>query len=41
MKRIQNAKGVKVAGTAQMDSFANELTVMANTIVETEGLKNK
>ncbi len=41
MKRIQNAKGVKVAGTAQMDSFANELTVMANTIVETEGLKKQ
>lgn len=39
MKRIQNAKGLKVAGTAQMDTFANELTVMANTIIETEGLK--
>ena len=39
MKRIQNAKGLKVSGTAQMDSFSNELTVMANTIVETEGLK--
>lgn len=39
MKRIQNAKGLKIAGTAQMDTFANELTVMANTIVETEGLK--
>lgn len=38
MKRIQSAKGLKVAGTAQMDTFANELTVMANTIVETEGL---
>ena len=41
MKRIQNAKGLKVAGTAQMDTFANELTVMANTIVETEGLKKE
>lgn len=39
MKRIKNAKGVKIAGTASMDTFANELTVMANTIVETEGLK--
>lgn len=42
MKRIRNAKGLMVAGTAQMDSFANELTVMANTIVETEsGLKKE
>ena len=41
MKRIQNAKGLKVAGTAQMDTFANELTVMVNTIVETEGLKKE
>ena len=41
MKRIQNAKGVKVAGTAQMDTFSNELTVMANTVIETEGLKKQ
>ena len=42
MKRIQNAKGLMVAGTAQMDSFANELTVMANTIIEMkEGLKKE
>ena len=39
MKRIQKAKGIKIAGTAQMDTFSNELTVMANTIVETEGVK--
>ena len=36
MKRIQKAKGLKIAGTAQMDTFSNELTVMANTILETE-----
>lgn len=36
MKRIQNAKALMVAGTVQMDTFSNELTVMANTIVETE-----
>ena len=41
MKRITSAKGVKVAGTASMDSFSNELTVMVNTIVETEGLKKE
>ena len=41
MKRIQNAKGIKLSGTAQMDTFSNELTVMANTIIETEGLKKE
>ena len=39
MQRIKNAKGLKVAGTASMDTFSNELSVMANTIIETEGLK--
>ena len=39
MKRIQNAPGLKISGTAQMDTFSNELTVMTNTIVEAEGLK--
>ena len=39
IKRIKNAKGVKIAGTAQMDSFSNELTVMVNTIIESEGVK--
>lgn len=42
MKRIQNAKGIMVAGTAQMDSFSNELTVMVSSIVEMEqGLKKE
>ena len=41
MKRIKSAKGVKVAGTAGMDTFTNELSVMVNTIVETEGLKKE
>ena len=39
MKRIQSAKGVKVEGNAQMDTFANEITILANTIIETDGLK--
>jgi len=39
MKRITSAKGIKLSGNAQMDTFSNELTVMANTIVETEGVK--
>ena len=41
MKRIQSAKGIKISGTAQMDTFSNELTVMANTIIEAEGLKKE
>lgn len=41
IKRLKNAKGIKIAGTAQMDSFSNELTVMANTIVESEGVKKE
>ena len=41
MKRITGAKALKVAGTASMDSFANELTVMVNTIVEAETIKKE
>ena len=41
MKRIKSASGLKVAGTASMDTFSNELTVMVNTIIETEGLEKK
>ena len=37
--RMKKAKGVRLEGKAQMDAFSNELTVMANTIVETDGLK--
>ena len=41
MKRIQKSKGIKISGTAQMDTFSNELTVMTNTIIETEGMKKE
>ena len=41
IKRIGNSKGIKIAGTAQMDSFSGELTVMANTIIESEGIKKQ
>lgn len=41
MKRIQKSNGIKLAGTAQMDTFSNELTVMANTIIETDGIKKE
>ena len=37
--RIQSAKGIKVAGTAQFDPFSKEIGIMANTIIETEGRK--
>ena len=38
IKRLKGTKGIKLAGKAQMDTFSNELTIMANTIVESEGL---
>ena len=34
IKRLKGTKAVKIAGKAQMDAFSNELTVMANIIVE-------
>ena len=41
LKRLENAKGVKIAGTAQFDPFAKELGVIANIIIETEGRKKR
>ena len=41
IKRLKNCKGIRLAGTAQMDSFSNEITIMANTIVESEGVKKQ
>ncbi len=41
IKRMKKAKGIKIAGNAQMDTFSNELTVMANTIIESEGVKKE
>lgn len=37
--RIKGAKGIKVAGVAKYDQFSKEITVMANTIIETPGRK--
>ena len=34
IKRLKGTKAVKIAGKAQIDAFSNELTVMANIIVE-------
>ncbi len=41
MKKIKDAKGVKVEGTAQFDPFAKELGVIANTIIESTGIKKE
>ena len=34
MERLNNAKRLKIAGNAQYDSFAKELGIIANTIIE-------
>ena len=41
VSKMKKAKGAKIAGNAQFDQYAGELTIMANTIVETAGLKKK
>ncbi len=41
MKRIKDSAGVKVEGTAQFDPFAKELGVIANTIIESTGIKRE
>ena len=38
MKRLKSAPAIKLAGKAQMDTFSNELTIMANTIIASEPL---
>lgn len=35
VERLNNAKGVKVAGTAQFDPYAKEVGVLSNVIIET------
>ncbi len=42
MKRIEKSKGLKIVGTSGMDQFSNEVSIMANTIIETEeGVKKE
>ena len=41
IKRLKNTPAIKLAGKAQMDTFSNELTIMANTIIASEGLKRE
>ena len=36
--RLKKAKGIKLDGVAKYDNFAKEITVMANTILETPGV---
>lgn len=38
-KRIKGSKGLKIDGIAKYDQFAKEITIMANTIIETQGTK--
>jgi DNA polymerase-3 subunit alpha (Gram-positive type) len=41
IERIKNAKGVRVDGTAQYDSFSKEIGIIGNTILETQGIKKE
>ena len=41
LSRMKKAKGIKLAGNAQLDPYAGELTIIANTVVETQGLVKK
>ncbi len=41
IKKMGSVKGVKLEGNAQMDNFSGELTVMSNTIIESEGVKKE
>ena len=38
IKRLKGTPAIKLAGKAQMDTFSNELTIMANTIMVSEPL---
>ncbi len=39
--KIKGAKGVKISGKAGMDEYSHELTIMANTILTSEGIKRE
>ncbi len=39
--KLKGAKGIKLEGTAQFDPFSKELGVIANTIIESTGLKKE
>lgn len=37
--RLNNAKGVRISGNASYSNFSNQVEIIANTIIETNGLK--
>ncbi|QAT39879.1 DNA polymerase III subunit alpha [Clostridium sp. JN-9] len=39
LSRLEKAKGVRLAGNAGYSRFTDEIEIIANTIIETEGLK--
>lgn len=39
ISRLKNAKGVKISANVQFDPFAKDLGVIANTVIETAGMK--
>ncbi|KAJ53743.1 DNA polymerase-3 subunit alpha (Gram-positive type) [Clostridium tetanomorphum] len=39
LSRLKKAKGIRIAGNAGYSKFTDEIEIIANTIVETEGLK--
>ncbi|MDP4177543.1 MAG: PolC-type DNA polymerase III, partial [Bacillota bacterium] len=39
LSRLKKAKGVKLAGNSGYSKFSQEIEIIANTIIETEGLK--
>ena len=41
LDRLKGAKGVKISGTAGFDTFAKEIGFIANTVIETEGIKKE
>ncbi len=41
INKLKNTNGVRVSGTAQFDPFTKELGVIANTIIESTGIKKQ
>ncbi len=41
LSRLSEAKGVRISGTAGYDNFAKEIGFIANTVIETEGIKKQ
>lgn len=41
IKRIKKSKAIRIAGTAGLDTYSDEMSVIVNTIVEIEEVNNK